>query len=109
MFILQVVVSSTGIFEYQQGHRGKEEEKKKCWAEYMLSEVMLKQKGDADLNVECIEYEAKSFFFSYSKNISQITNLTTKKCLKDCYLSISQRHGDQNDTVIKDSVNESLT
>ena len=38
MFILQVVVSSTGIFEYQQGHRGKEEEKKKCWAEYMLSE-----------------------------------------------------------------------
>ena len=80
MFILQVVVSSTGIFEYQQGHRGQEEEKKKkCWAECMLSEVMLKQKGDADLNVECIEYEAKSFFFNYSKTISQITNLTTKK------------------------------
>lgn len=49
----------------------------------MLSEVMLKQKSDVDLNVECIEYEAKSFFFSIIlKNISQITNLTTKKVLK---------------------------
>ena len=70
---------------------------------------MLKQKGDADLHVECIEYEAKSFFFNYSKNISEITNLAIKKSIKDCYLSISQRHGDQRDTVIKDSVNERLT